>query len=211
MSALFTLSYWIALVTVVPGLVTLAAVYGAVAFVDDGTWASVSSGLEATNEWILVAGAVAVMVLTQGSGILLEEVLVGLRLLGRGPIPPHGIDRYDEYGRLYVLLARMTADDDAHGHLRRAVAQFFLTLNTLVSFGAGIAAAWIVVASSSPAASHPAADAWASAWLYTLAMLACLGVSYAVAVIRMREMARSIRAVRDDADVAATSDDAEGT
>lgn len=123
------------------------------------------------------------MVLTQACGILLEEVLVNRRMLGRRKIQPHSICRYEEYSKLYLLLTRLKADDDAHGHLRRAVAQFFLTLNTMVSFSAGIAAALIVASLE---------GLWVRAGVYTLVMFGCLGVSYPVAVIRFREMARTI-------------------
>lgn len=198
MGALFTVSYWIALVTVIPGFITIAAVSGGVLFVNATGLGGIAAQLAVINDWIFVAAAITLMILTQAGGILLEELLVSRRWLGKDGIPPHNISRYEEYSNLYFLLARMEVDDDAHGHLRRAVAQFFLTLNTLISFGAGVLAAW--GATVIPALTSSAAGVQGTlsmrAGFYTLIMIGCLTLSYPVAVIRFREMARSVWAVR---------------
>jgi|GEM_PF-2660209 len=198
MNTLFTISYWIALVTVIPGFITIAAVFGALAFVSLPGTGVIAAQLASMNDWIVVAIAITLMILTQAVGILLEELLVTKRLLGRKPIKPHGIRRYEEFSNLYFLLARMRSDDDAHGHLRRTVAQFFLTLNSMVSFSAGILTGWIVAVIPVVGVSPPGGPGglWGQAVMYTLIMLLCLAVCYPVAVIRFREMARVIWAVR---------------
>lgn len=198
MGALVGISLWIALVTVVPGLITIAVVYGAFvsAQVDGGAFSWVS--LQVDNDWLAVAVAVTIMVLTQALGILLEEVLVHFRLLGRRSqtiSAPEGLSLegeaielqpYREYAGLYVLLSQLD-DEDTQGHLRRAVAQFFLTNNSLVSFLVGL----VLALSLAAAVPSPAGTLY-----YSLALFLCLLVSYRVAVIRFREMAKSLWAVR---------------
>ena len=188
MRSLLGISVWIALVTAIPGLVTIATLYGAFATSPGGD--AMLPG-NATSEWLMVALAVTVMVLTQALGILLEEALVRMRWLGGSislPVPRDvandanaTLSPYDAYSRVYYVLARLEKDRDAHGHLQRAVSQFFLTNNTLVSFLVGLIAALIVGSSS---------------W-YVGGLLLGLAVSYLVVIIRFREMAKSIWSVTD--------------
>lgn len=184
MGALFTVSYWITLVTVLPGLVTIATVYGGVAFVSDGKSDTLHAALMGLSDWILVPIFISIIILNQAVGILVEEGLIRYRLLGRDKITPHSIKPYDQYGKLYFLLAKMSKDDDPHGHLRRTIAQFFLTVNTLVSFAAGMLTAVVIFLITGTSLT--------SAIGYSGIMLVCLIISYLVAIIRFREMARSI-------------------
>jgi uncharacterized membrane protein len=192
MGALFTVSYWIILVTVIPGMVTIAAIYGAFAFIDPALLEPSSLAFAGFDNWFGIAIAVTIMILTQTIGILLEEVLVRRKWLGRKKIAPQGIDCYEEYSQLYFYLAGMTKDDDAHGHHRRAVAQFFLTLNTLVSFLLGIIVALVIAL----AESSRGGIVFRSAGIYIGLMVGCFIVSYAVTRLRFREMARTIWATR---------------
>lgn len=184
MGAFFTVSYWITLVTVLPGLVTIATVYGGVAFVSDGESDTLHAALMGLSDWILVPIFISIIILNQAVGILVEEGLIRYRLLGRDKITPHSIKPYDQYGKLYFLLAKMSKDDDPHGHLRRTIAQFFLTVNTLVSFAAGMLTAVVIFLITGTSLT--------SAIGYSGIMLVCLIISYLVAIIRFREMARSI-------------------
>jgi hypothetical protein len=146
--------------------------------------------------------AITVMILTQALGILLERILVRNQWLGPEKRPltiPTGVDPcgvveftlepYDEYKGLYLLLAELREDEDSHGHLQRALAQFFLTNNTLVSFAAGFVATllalWLV-----PNALH------LGGLIYLAAMTACLLVSFQVAKIRFEVMAKALWAAR---------------
>ncbi|MCC5859299.1 MAG: hypothetical protein JJT90_14160 [Ectothiorhodospiraceae bacterium] len=190
MGALFTISYWITLVTVIPGLVTLAVIWGAFAIIHPELLGGLGDLLAASSEWFGLALAVTAMVLTQALGIVLEELLVRYRCLGRPP-PTGGVDRYAQYSQLYTTLVRLSDQEDTHGHLRRTVAQLFLTINTLVSFSLALAVSLVAYLLLPEGEARPG-----PALAYAAVMLACLGVSYVVAVIRFREMARSLAIVR---------------
>lgn len=159
MGAFLGVSIWFALVTVLPGLVAIAVAWGGVVVAAGGLSDSlVQSGFGEVNATLTIAGAVAVMIVIQSLGILLEEkLLVPRRLLGSRKAPrekalgsdvdPFALSRdgvvkmdpYNEYEGLYILLAELRSEDDVHGHLERAVTQFFLTINTFVAFAVGIA------------------------------------------------------------------------
>jgi hypothetical protein len=165
MAAMTSVSLWFALVTVVPGLVTIAALWLAVIAVQ-GTNLSLPQAIGNSDATVAIAAAVAVMVLTQTMGILLEErLLIPRKWLGRGSrgwnkhfehaLDPfsfhdasscdqtkhaHAINPYDEYVALYLVLTSLRKDEDAHGHLQRVAAQFFLTLNSIVALLTGIVA-----------------------------------------------------------------------
>jgi hypothetical protein len=203
MNSLIAASLWIALVTVVPGLVTIATLFGTFAYVNpDHTFPLTPI----TNEWLWGAVAVAIMVLTQAVGILLEGTLVDRRWLGperiaigdglpdTSDISPETVRPYEEYEHLYLLLVRLEDSDDAYGHLERAVAQFFLTNNTLVAFGIGIVATLGVLVVSMSTQVVP--EILFRGTLYVGILLAALVVSYHVAVIRFRVMALSIWSLR---------------
>lgn len=212
MAAVLGVSVWFALVTVVPGLVTLAVVWGAFAVVPRPV-PELSTSLGIGDTTLAVAAAVTVMLVTQAFGILLEErVLVPRRRLGRGPwtkelgpgIDPLGetrfaIDPYQEYQGLYLLLAELRADDDTRGHLERAVAQFFLTVNTIVSFGFGLLATGALVAVERDA------EATARGAVYAAAVLVVGVVSWQVAKSRFELMGWSLSATRRRRMLAATT------
>lgn len=191
MSALLGMSLWVVLATVVPGLITVAVLF--LCFSAAGmAWTPVS------NDWVMVGIALAAMVLTQAFGVLLEELLVRFQLLGpreqtvQAPDPGRPgefmevqVKSYEQYSALYVVLARLGENDDSQGHLKRALAQFFLTNNTLVSFAAG------VLASSALVILGRQVPSW-----FVAGLLLALGLSYYVARIRFREMTRSLWAVQ---------------
>lgn len=91
MGAIFTVSYWITLVTAIPGLITVATVYFGVASVNAQYIGSVNSRFAITNDWIILAVIITIMILTQVAGILLEEILIKKRWLGRKAIQPYSI------------------------------------------------------------------------------------------------------------------------
>ena len=196
MNAMLGISLWVALVTVVPGLVTVATLYGAVRIAAPDTLTLILGSDVTATTWVWTGVLVTVMVLTQALGILLEEGLVRLRWLGT-TFQPHWesgeskpVSVYDQYRRLYYLLAELRPDDDAQGHLQRTVAQFFLTNNTLVSFLAGLLVTVFLAFTETGVG-------WTMSVVgYGLFLILCLIVSYRVAVIRFREMAKSIWAAR---------------
>jgi hypothetical protein len=206
MAAFLGISLWIALATVVPGLITIAAIYGAC--VATGT-----SGLErhlaTSGDWVPSAIAITIMILTQSLGILLERILTDRKWLGPEERPrtiPPDIDPrcelefvlkpYLEYQGIYLLIAQMKESDDAHGHLQRALAQFFLSNNTLVSFAAGLAATLIALGAGGDV--H-------GGLVYLGLMVACLLVTFQVVMIRFEVMAKALWAVHRCRPAAKTS------
>jgi hypothetical protein len=88
-----------------------------------------------------------------------------------------------------LLLAELREHEDSQGHLQRALAQFFLTNNILVSFTVGIT---VTVAALMLRAQPPTA----AALTYLATLIAFLLVSYRVAHIRFQVMARALWAAR---------------
>ena len=158
MAAFLGFSLWIALATVMPGLVTLGLAY-------TGVWIAAPDVVTAAaardrSEWVIAGIAVAIMVATQALGVVLEWILTEKQWLGDPTTEvmiPVGmdlrggttecIDRYAEYDGLYLLLAELRDGEDNQGHLQRASAQFFLTNNSLVSYFVAICVTLSVVAS----------------------------------------------------------------
>ncbi len=203
MGSFLGISLWVALATVVPGLVTIAAIYGAILVVNPALFSPYLSKMEVPNDWVWAGIAITIMVLTQALGILLEDLFVKKKLLGpesrkvkipRG-IDPHGetkaiIKPYFEYQGLYILLAELREDEDTQGHLKRALAQFFLTNNTLISFLFGIVTALIIVIFD------PSFTAILNGSIFVSVLSGCLWVSFRVARIRFDVMAKALWAAR---------------
>lgn len=202
MAAFLGISLWIALATVVPGLVTIATVYGAAILISPDSFRIYLTDLKEVNEWVYSGIAITMMVMTQALGILLERVLINRQWLGpaeRRVQIPEGIDPrgytdfplkpYLEYKGLYLLLAELREHDDSQGHLQRALAQFFLTNNTVISYTAGIVAALLILWQAE------CADMTKGA-IYIGVMGACLVVSFTVARIRFEVMTKALWAAR---------------
>ncbi|WP_380676220.1 hypothetical protein [Salinigranum sp. GCM10025319] len=212
MNSLIAVSLWITLVTVIPGLITIATLFGAGTIVDPDLVARVDVQ---ASQWLWLSVAVTVMILTQAFGIILEGVLVDRRRLGNTEIPrdegvlepaayPEDTIRpYEEYERLYFLLVRLEEKDDAYGHLERAVAQFFLTNNTLVSFAIGIVGTLSIVAAS-VLVRGPTVEVLLRGGIYLGLLAVALGVSYAVAVARFEVMTKSAWSLRTRPTIGAT-------
>lgn len=203
MGALFTVSYWITLVTVIPGFITIATVYGAVAFVDSDLQSAINLQISTTSEFVIIAIFILAMVFTQMAGILLEEILIRKKWLGRKKIEPYSILPYEEYSELYIMLARLKEKDDSQGHLRRSVVQFFMTINTMVAITLGIVTLIILsflllIGQEAAAFGRPQL---LNATVYSGFMVILLLIAYQVARIRFREMARSLWATRNVGDV----------
>lgn len=201
MSAFLSISLWVALATIIPGLVTMASLYGAFYIFLASYPGSLSMQVLDTNNWILCAAAATVMVLTQALGILLEEVLVKWRLLGPESLDieiPKGIDPrgetsitikpYYEYQGVYILLSELRENEDTQGHLKRVLAQFFLTNNTLISFMSGIVLMMVLVLYKPAIVTQ--------GFIYATSLLVCLVISFNVARIRFMVMAKSLWAAR---------------
>lgn len=200
MGAFLGISLWVALATVVPGLVTIAVVFTGLAISDVAVIQELSA---LDSNWIGSSIAITVMILTQAFGILLEEVLIKHRLYGRQnrqiPVPAEFrdendeiIDGYKEYSGIYILFAQLSDQEDAQGHLKRAAAQFFLTNNTLVSFAIGIIVTIVLLVRI---------DLYSSAEfiglvIYLAILILCLGISYKVGIIRFRVLVKSLWATK---------------
>lgn len=203
MGSLIGISLWVALVTVVPGLITIACLYGGAQIVNTECLREHLHRVQTDSDWVWAGFGVTAMVLTQYLGILLERFLISKKKFGPEEekidipegIDPHGetsipLHPYAEYDGLYILLAELCEDEDTQGHLKRVIAQFFLTNNTLISFGLGIVFTTIAFISCS---------SWSVFWpyvFYTLTLTVFLWVSYKTAVIRFNVMAKSLWATR---------------
>ena len=201
MSAFFGISVWVTLAMIVPGLVTLATLYGAFLVATSCMDVPMLPDFELFGDWAISGIAVTVMIMTQGIGILVEGVLTRVRWYcpeSRTIVIPEGIDPfgvvkfdlrpYEEYQGLYLLLAELREGEDHHGHLQRALAQFFLSSNTMVSYAAGsLATLWLIVAYGC---------ATSLAWGYLALLLACLAVTTKVVRIRFEVMAKALWAAR---------------
>jgi len=202
MAAFLGISVWITLATIIPGLITLATMGGALVIISPATLATLNFDLKGFSEWSYAGLAITIMVMTQTFGILLENLLIAKHWLGPQEevinIPP-GIDPlgktsftlfpYYEYQGLYLLLAELQENEDTQGHLQRTLAQFFLTNNSLVSFGAGIvtslALLWYSNAANVVAAS-----------IYIGLLIICILVSFPVERIRFKVMTQALWAAR---------------
>lgn len=203
MGAFLGISLWITLATVIPGLVTIACIYFACVAVNPGLVEPFFSCLQSLNDWVLTGLGITVMILTQAFGILLEKYLIDKRRLGpesrdieiaKG-IDPHGrikftLEPYFEYQGLYILLAELREDEDTQGHLKRTLAQFFLTNNTLISFGAGILSAMIVLLLDFELRHFVGAS------IFIAVSLLLIFVSFKIAVIRFEVMTKALWAAR---------------
>ena len=203
MGSFLAISLWVALATVIPGLVTLAVLYGAYIIINPEFLKPWVNLLPTTSDLFWTALAITTMILTQAFGILLENVLVRLKLLGprrmkieiKPGIDPRGgtnikIDPYDEYEGIYILLAELEENDDAQGHLKRCLAQFFLTNNTLVAFLAGILATIILTISATDSLMM------IKGCVYFWILFIFLMVSFKVAKVRFKVMSKTLWAAR---------------
>ena len=81
MGAFLGISLWIALVTVIPGLITISLIYFAYIIADPSLLTNEGGHLFAIkNDWILAGIALTIMILTQALGILLEELFTRAKL-----------------------------------------------------------------------------------------------------------------------------------
>ena len=203
MGAFLGISVWVTLATVVPGLVTIAVLFWAIVVVDANWLETLRMPLQNASDWIWAGLGVTVMIITQTLGILLEGLLIRNKWLGRASIQismkegidPHGVTGFDlepyaEYQGMYILLSELREDEDAQGHLKRCLAQFFLTLNTLISFLAGI-----VFITTMVMVAPDQADT-SGAVYYGLFLLFLLLISFKVAKIRFQVMAKALWAAR---------------
>jgi hypothetical protein len=205
MAAFLGISVWVALATVVPGLVTIAVLYLGAVILCPNVASSLITDLKGMNEWAYAGSAITLMVLTQSIGILLEKFLVTKKWYGLAQKEitiPEGIDplgetkfilyQYNEYKGMYLLLAEMREHEDSQGHLQRVLAQFFMTNNTIVSFAAAcVFAIFLLVQRGSGDPFYLLKGS-----CYLIAMILFLAVSYSVARIRFEVMAKALWAAR---------------
>ena len=203
MSAFLGISVWVTLATVVPGLVTIAVLYWSVVVVHAEWLVILREPLVEASQWVWAGLGITMMVMTQTFGILLESLLIRKRWLGpekreckiEEGIDPHGemeicLEPYSEYKGLYILLSELTEDEDTQGHLKRSLAQFFLTNNTLISFPAGILLTLVTLVL------FPSQGAALRGGLYIVLLLIFFLVSFKVARIRFEVMAQALWATR---------------
>jgi len=214
MGAFLGISLWIALATVIPGLVTISTWYIAIICINPEI-KEIVSVYSCNNDWIFASFAVTVMVLTQAFGILLEKYLIGnkkfdyskecysidLSDVKEGVLPEgfkeEDFNPYSEYKGLYLLIAQLKEDEDSQGHLKRALAQFFLTNNTLISYLSGILIGCFVLLLSYFKVLNPInRKMLLSFFVYQGLMVICFVVSLYVAKIRFNVMGKALFASR---------------
>jgi hypothetical protein len=213
MNSMLSVSLWFALVTVVPGLVTVAVLWLASVVVFGSSTSATARSFSFGDVTLAIALTTAVMVLTQTFGILLEsKLLVPRRLLGsrrgeekqlRGDVDPFADDAgrpvadtvntyvmnpYEEYAALYLVLTSLRKDEDAHGHFQRVVAQFFLTVNSIVALAAGVVATGVLL--------YFAPDRVPEGLAYGLSLSAGIVALWFVAVNRFRLLGWGLWATR---------------
>lgn len=194
-------SLWIALVTVIPGLITIASVAGAVwIFVPE--IAGTVGVLE--NQLFALAVVAAIMLVTQSIGITLESLLTEYRLLGHESVEipsevagePTEVDPYEQYKLLYFTLVSMGPEDDPNSHVERAVAQFFLSNNALVAFGTGLVTTFGLASWSALTGTLTGPVLW-SAVAYVIGLAVFLIAVYHITRIRFRVMTKAVWTLRN--------------
>lgn len=202
MTAFFNISIWITLAMVVPGMVSMATLFGAMAVSNVWSILPVASTVKEFSDWAVAGIAVTIMIMTQAVGILLESFLIKGQWLGPEKnivVIPQGVDPlgeeefelepYAEYQGLYLLLAELRGDEDSHGHLQRVLAQFFLSNNALVSFALGIIGTlWCIIVA--PGHVLPAQG------VYLFLLSGCLVITAKVVRIRFEVMTKALWAAR---------------
>jgi hypothetical protein len=147
MNILSSFSLFIILAAVVPGMITLACLSVACMFVYPDYWAAVSNYL-VVSDWLIWVFSIAVMFLNQFLGIGLEWLLKKCKMLpfkdmeisslkfsGTKCIEENvTVDPDEVYKKMYCILGRLRDCDDRHGHVQRVAGQFFLMVNTMISF-----------------------------------------------------------------------------
>jgi hypothetical protein len=89
------------------------------------------------------------MVITQTLGISVEYLISKtfpkkVKVTDIKTLTEKEIDAAKYYNSLYSLISVFKEEDDRHGHIQRIVSQYFLTLNSLVSFTIGLISALIL-------------------------------------------------------------------
>ncbi|MEW5924841.1 MAG: hypothetical protein AB1746_12730 [Candidatus Zixiibacteriota bacterium] len=204
MGAFLSISLWVALATVIPGLVTITVLHGAYLIVNPNFLCPYVNLLAVESDLLWTAMAITAMVLTQAFGIIFENVAIDKKWYGHKDgikceiekgIDPHGetnimIDPYAEYKGIYILLSELDENEDSQGHLKRCLAQFFLTNNTIISFLAALVATVILFACA------PTKLTLIKATAYFFLILFFLIVTFKVARIRFAVMAKALWAAR---------------
>jgi hypothetical protein len=137
MNPFSSLTIWIVLATIIPGLITVACIF----IIINWVFPLYSIVYSQFNNWCGFSIIVAVMVVTQTLGILLGRILnktypkktVGFKI-ANSTVEEVEIDTKDVFRSLYCVISNFKEEDDKHGHIQRIIGQYFLTLNSLVSY-----------------------------------------------------------------------------
>lgn len=202
MNSFLSISLWIALTTIVPGMMTIATVFGAIEISGPEKIFLEETALNDNFIWLSIS--IGIMIITQAFGILLEMLLIKYHLYGKksneieikipkgvvsNNLETNKINPYIEYDCLYLLIVKLRENEDSQGHLKRCVSQFFLSNNSLISFIAGILTSIILMV-----VYRRFCDT--NSWIYLVGLILLLFTSYRVARIRFQVMAKAIWATR---------------
>lgn len=141
MNAFSSLTIWIILATVIPGLITIACVF----IIINWVFPHYSIEYSQINNWFGFSIVVAIMIITQSFGVGLESILqktfpkkINSIKITNPTREKVEIAADDEYKGLYCVISGFKEGDDKHGHIQRIIGQYFLTANILVSYLAAI-------------------------------------------------------------------------
>ena len=154
MNVFSSLTLWIILATIIPGLITIACIFIIINWVFPNIYEEYCQ----LSNWYELSLAVAIMIITQTLGIIQEKIFDVLKMF---PKKTEGINDYGilndlsldknkieakkEYKYLYFLMSILQKEDDKHGHIQRIVGQFYLTLNNLVSYFIGLVVMFLLL------------------------------------------------------------------
>lgn len=131
--------------TILPGVITIACLYVLLKWI----FPDCNLVFPELYTWFGLSVAIAIMVITQTLGICVEYLISKtypkkVRVTDIKTLTGKEIDAAEYYNSLYSLISVFKEEDDRHGHIQRIISQYFLTLNSLVSFTIGLVSALIL-------------------------------------------------------------------
>jgi hypothetical protein len=147
MNVFTSLTLWIVLATIIPGLITIACLLVII------NWVFQIPLIDPAlfSNWYGFSFAVAIMVITQTLGIVQEKIFKSMKIFSKASnkieiisinkvllTKDEEIDSEEEYDHLYYVLSILQNEYDKHGHVQRIAGQFFLTMNNLISYIIGL-------------------------------------------------------------------------
>lgn len=131
MNSFTSFSLWIVLASIAPGLVTIASIAVMMYFVDPELFLAYIWLFDGSSEWIMLAVAILIMVMTQSIGILQQKIF---RNAGIYKEKTDEISMESFRNKIYYTSLMMDKEYKTDKTIERIAAQFYLSNNILVSF-----------------------------------------------------------------------------